>query len=151
MRLARSCTPLQNNGRATAVRPFAKSLATLVRSKWTACVLSSVYIHNCCRVLTQPAEERDLPGRECGITASPALRVIGRSHRAGDATYNNGRPRLRHRSTARLEQSAGRDLLQSISGCLQTFTQNSRLYSVFLLTLFLITFSPCADDIAKCP
>ena len=30
-------------------------------------------------------------GRECGITASPALRVIGRSHRAGDATYNNGR------------------------------------------------------------
>ena len=25
-----------------------------------------------------------------GITASPALRVIGRSHRAGDATYNNG-------------------------------------------------------------
>jgi len=54
-------------------------------------VLSSVYIHNCCRVLTQQAEERDLPGRECGITASPALRVIGRSHRAGDAKYNNGR------------------------------------------------------------
>ena len=60
-------------------------------------------------------------------------------------------PRLRRRSTARLEQSAGRDLSQSISGCLQTFTQNSLLYSVFLLTLFLITFSPCADDIAKCP
>ena len=35
------------------------------------------------------------PGLERGMTASPALRVIGRSHRAGDATLNNGRPRLR--------------------------------------------------------
>jgi len=31
--------------------------------------------------------------------ASPALRIIGRSHHAGDATYNNGRSRLRRRST----------------------------------------------------
>jgi len=43
------------------------------------------------RVRTELAAERHLPGRECGITASPALRVIGRSRRAGDATYNNGR------------------------------------------------------------
>jgi len=57
------------------------------------------------RVRTELSPERHLPGRECGITASPALCVIGRSHRAGDATYNNGRPRLRRRSTARLERS----------------------------------------------
>jgi len=75
---------------------------------------------------------------ECGIPASPALCVIGRSHRAGDTTYNNGR--LRRRSTARLEQSAGRDPSQPISGCLQTFIKTSLLYSVFLLTLSLITF-----------
>jgi len=56
-------------------------------------------------------------------------------------------PRLRRRSTARLEQSAGRDPSQPIPDCLQTFTQNSLLYSVFLLTLFLITFSPRAVDI----
>ena len=60
-------------------------------------------------------------------------------------------PRLRRRSTARLEQSAGRDQSQLISGCLQTFTQNSLLYSVLLLALFLITFSPRAVDIVKCP
>ena len=48
-------------------------------------------------VRTELLAERHLPGRECGITASPALRVIGRSHRAGDATYKNGRPRLRRR------------------------------------------------------
>jgi len=59
------------------------------------------------------------------------LCVIGRSHRAGDATYNNGRPRLRRRSTARLEQSAGRNPSQPIFGCLQTFIENSLLYSVF--------------------
>ena len=102
-------------------------------------------------VHTELPEERHLPGRERGITASPVLRVIGRSHRAGDATYNNGRPRLRRRSTARLEQSAGRDPSQPISDCLQTFTQNSLLYSVFLLSLFLLTFSPRAVDIVKCP
>ena len=34
---------------------------------------------------TELPAERHLPGRECGITASPALRVIGRSHRAGEA------------------------------------------------------------------
>jgi len=37
-------------------------------------------------VRTELPAERHLPGRECGITASPALRVIGRSHRDGDAT-----------------------------------------------------------------
>ena len=35
-----------------------------------------------------------------------------------------------------LEQSAGCDLSQPISGCLQTFTENSLVDSVFLLTLF---------------
>ena len=64
---------------------------------------------------TELPAERHLLGRECGITASPALRVIGRSHRARDATFNNGRPRLRRRSTARLEQSAERDPSQPIS------------------------------------
>ena len=67
-------------------------------------------------VPTELPAERHLPDREYGITASPALRVIGRSHRAGDATYNTGRPRLRRGSTARLEQSAGRDPSQPISG-----------------------------------
>ena len=42
------------------------------------------------RLSTELPAELHLPGRECGITASPALRVIGRSHRAGDATYNMG-------------------------------------------------------------
>jgi len=90
------------------------------------------------RVRTELSAERHLPGRECGITASPAVRVIGRSHRAVDATYNNVRPRLRRRSTSRLEQSARRDPSQLISGCLQTFTENSLLYSVLLLTLLLL-------------
>ena len=90
------------------------------------------------RVHTELPAEHHLPGRECGITASPALRVIGRSHRAGDSTYNNGRPRLRRRSTARLEQSARRDPLQPIAGCLEMFTENSLLYPVFLLTSCLL-------------
>ena len=58
---------------------------------------------------------------------------------------------LRRRSTARLEQSAGRDQSQPISDCLQTFTENSLLCPVFLLTLFLITFSPRAVQIVKFP
>ena len=37
------------------------------------------------------------------------------------------------------------------TGCLQTFAENSLFYLVFLLTLFLITFSPRAVDIVKCP
>ena len=78
-----------------------------------------------------------MPGLECRIMASPALHIIGRSHCAGDVKYNNGRPRLRHRSTVRLEQSAGRDPSQPISGRLQTFTENSLLCPEFLLTLFL--------------
>ena len=57
-------------------------------------------------VRTELPAECHLLGRECGTTASPAIQVIGRSHRAGDATYNNGRPRLRHCRFSRLEQSA---------------------------------------------
>jgi len=38
----------------------------------------------------------------------------------------------------RLEQSAGRDLSQPISDCLQTFTENLLLYPEFLLKLFLL-------------
>ena len=38
-------------------------------------------------VRTELPAERHLPGRECGITASPALRVIDRSHRAGDRAF----------------------------------------------------------------
>jgi len=40
---------------------------------------------------------------------------------------------------------------QPISGCLQTFTENSLLYSVLLLTLFLITLSSARLDIVKGP
>jgi len=43
---------------------------------------------------------------------------------------------LRRRSTARLEQSAGRDLSQPISGCLQTFTENSLISGVFINIVF---------------
>jgi len=73
------------------------------------------------RVRTELSAERHLPCHECGIAASPVFCIIGRSHRAGDVTYNNGRPRLR--STARLQQSAGHDPSQPISCCLQTFTE----------------------------
>ena len=59
-------------------------------------------------------------------------------------------PRLRRRSTARLEQSAGRDPSQSISGCLQTFTENSLLYPAFFISIVFITFSPRAVDVVKC-
>jgi len=47
-------------------------------------------------------------------------------------------PRLRRLRTALLEQPARRDPSQPIPGCLQTFTENSLLYLVFLLTLFLL-------------
>ena len=64
------------------------------RIRYRLCVL----VYQCVQGWTPERTERPelpaehhLPGRECGITASPALRVIGRSHRAGDATYNNGR------------------------------------------------------------
>ena len=59
-------------------------------------------------------------------------------------------PRLRRRSTARLEQSAGRDPPQPISGCLQTFTENSLLYPTFFISIVFITFSPRAVDVVKC-
>ena len=84
------------------------------------------------RVRTELPAERHLPGRECGITASSADLIVPATRR----TTMGAGPRLRRRSTARLQQSAGRDPSQPISGCLQTFTQNSLLYSVFLLTLF---------------
>jgi len=58
-----------------------------------------VLVYQCIQGCTELRAERHLPGRECGIMASPALRIIGRSHHAGDATYNNGRSRLRRRST----------------------------------------------------
>jgi len=51
-------------------------------------------------------------------------------------------PRLRRRSTARLEQSAGRDPSQPIAGCLQTLSENLLLYPVFLFTLFLSLLNP---------
>jgi len=58
----------------------------------------------------------------------------------------------RRRRTARLEQSAVRDPSQLIAGCLQTFTGNSLLYPMFLLTLLLAYyFSATRPDIVKCP
>jgi len=48
-------------------------------------------------------------------------------------------------------KSARRDPSQLISGYLQTLSENSLLYSVFLLTFKKITFSPRAIDIVKCP
>ena len=51
-------------------------------------------------------------------------------------------PRLRRRSTARLEQSARRDPSQPIAGCLQTLSENLLLYPVFLFTLFLSLLNP---------
>jgi len=59
------------------------------RIQYKLCVLVYQCVQGSLR--TELPAERHLPGRECGITASPALRVVGRSHRAGDATYNNGR------------------------------------------------------------
>ena len=98
-------------------------------------------------VRTELAAERHLSGRECGITATSADLIVPATRR----TTMGAGPRLRRRSTARLEQSAGRDQSQPIPDCLQTLTENSLLYSVFSLTLFLITFSPRAVDIVKCP
>jgi len=50
---------------------------------------------------TKLLAERHLPGRECGIMASPALRVIGRSHRnatrrttMGDRAFAVAAPRV---------------------------------------------------------
>jgi len=60
-------------------------------------------------------------------------------------------PRLRRRSTARLEQSARRDPSQPISGHVQTLSENILLYSVLLLASFLITFEIALYDIVKCP
>jgi len=59
-------------------------------------------------------------------------------------------PRLRRRSTARPEQSAGRDPSQLISGHLQTLSENLLIARVFINIVF-ITFSPRAVNIVKCP
>jgi len=97
-------------------------------------------------VRTELPAKHHLPGRECGITSSADL-IVPATRRA---TMGAG-PRLRRRSTAPLEQSAGRDPSQPTPDCLQTLTENSLLYSVFSLTLFIITFSPRAVDIVRCP
>jgi len=60
-------------------------------------------------------------------------------------------PRLRRRSTARLEQSARRDPSQPIAGYVQMLSENLLLYSVLLLASFLITFETALYDIVKCP
>jgi len=60
-------------------------------------------------------------------------------------------PRLRRRSTTRLEQSARRDPSQLISGLVQMLSENLLLYSVLLLASFLITFETALYDIVKCP
>jgi len=106
---------------------------------WPSCRHDDQSWPTSCANIHQLPAERHLPGRECGITALPALRVTGRSHRAGDATYNNGR------RTAPSQHP--------ISGCLQTFTENSLLYLLFLLTLFFITFRPriLICKLVKCP
>ena len=54
-------------------------------------------------------------------SASSADLIVPATRRT---VYNNGRPRLRRRSTARPEQSAGRDPSQLISGHLQTLSEN---------------------------
>ena len=72
--------------------------------------------------------------RNHGVIDSSADLIVP----ATRSTAMGAGPRLRRRSTARLEQSTGRDPPQPISGRLQTFTENSLLYPVFLLTLFLL-------------
>jgi len=96
---------------------------------------------------TELAAERHLPGRECGITVSSGDLIVPATRR----TTMGAGPRLRRRSTARLEQSARRDPPQPISVCLQAFTQNSLLYAEFLLIIVFITFNPRAVNIVKCP
>jgi len=54
-------------------------------------------------------------------------------------------PRLRRRSTARLEQSARRDPSQLIAGYLQTFTENSLLYPVFYSHSFYYFYTARPD------
>ena len=91
------------------------------------------------RVRTELPAERHLPvasaeSRRRLRSASSADLIVPATRR----TTMGAGPRLNRRSTARLEQSAGRDPSQSISVCLQTFFENLLLYPVFLLTLFLL-------------
>ena len=80
---ARLTVGAQRHDHITPLLADLRWLRTPQRIQYKLCVL----VYQCVHEL--PAERRQ-SGRECGITASPAVRVIGRSHRAGDATYNNG-------------------------------------------------------------
>ena len=104
-------------------------------------------------VRTELPAERHLPGRECGITASPALRVIGRSHRAGDpATYNNGRRTAPSPSQHRAPRTVCRKRSVAVHLWLSSNVHSKLtfIFSVFINIVF-ITFSPRAVDIVKCP
>jgi len=92
------------------------------------------------RIRTELSAERQMPGRECGITASPALCIIGRSHRAGDATYNNGRQRAPSQHRAPGTVCRTRSVAAHLWLSSNVHWKLSLLYSVFLLTLSLITF-----------
>jgi len=95
------------------------------------------------RVRTELSAERHLPGRECGITASPAVRVIGRSHRAGDATYNNGRRTAPSASQHRAPRTVCRT--RSVAAHLW-LSSNVHWKLTFILSAFIdivvITFRP---------
>jgi len=98
-----------------------------VHAYWSTCAYT--------RVCTELLAERHLPGRECGITADliePATRRV----------YNNGRSRLRRRSTARLAQSARRDLSQLLSShallSLNVSQKLTFMTSVFIKIVFTI-------------
>jgi len=73
--------------------------------------------------------------RRCLRSASRADLIVP----ATQHTTMGAGPRLRRRSTARLPGTVC-PASQPISGCLQTFTENSLLYLLFLLTFFFITF-----------
>ena len=104
------------------------------------------------RVRIELPAEHHLLGRECGITASLALRVIGRSHRAGDATYNNGRRTApspsQHRAPGTVCRT--RSVAAHIWLSSNVLSKLTFIFSVFINIVF-ITFSPRADDIVKCP
>jgi len=63
----------------------------------------------------------------------PALRVIGRSQRADDVTFNNGRLHLRHRRSMQLELFARCDPSQLVF-------ENLLFIPRVLLTLFQLLF-----------
>ena len=65
-----------------------------------------------------------------------ALCVISWSERAADTTFNNGRPRLHGRWITSIEQSERRSPSQFIACCLQTFFDDSLVYTVFYSSCF---------------